>query len=242
MPVLLMARGDQEARDLLKKAIQARYGLRPIAIDTLLLSFSGQVQMRIGPINTWVPLEANAAFDFPDAMRWDTVAKPMGGIAVQRWVECYDGQRLYMSRGRDKAQTSDSTMLVESAQRRLWAMAALMLMPLGEHFVTLKQDGERSLIATNTELGASAKICFDERYWIQSVSVDCYNGETNSVQTFTLQIDNELVSFEDVLLPKTIQAYWDDQLWYEVVTTAARVNLVLPPDTFKAKLGATSGL
>ena len=36
MPVLLLARGDQDSKSLLRRAIEARYGLGPPAIETLM--------------------------------------------------------------------------------------------------------------------------------------------------------------------------------------------------------------
>ena len=43
MPVLLLAQGDPQAKDLLRKAIHARYGLRPPALDSLHINFKGRL-------------------------------------------------------------------------------------------------------------------------------------------------------------------------------------------------------
>ena len=37
MPVLLLAQGDPRAKDMLRKAIEARYGLRPVPLESLKL-------------------------------------------------------------------------------------------------------------------------------------------------------------------------------------------------------------
>ena len=55
MPVLLLAQGDAEARDLLRKAIEARYGPRPPALDSLKIDFNGRTRIKVGPVMTWVP-------------------------------------------------------------------------------------------------------------------------------------------------------------------------------------------
>ncbi len=56
MPVLLLARGDQESKALLRRAIEARYGLGPPVLETLKLQLKGRARAKVGPVTTWVPL------------------------------------------------------------------------------------------------------------------------------------------------------------------------------------------
>lgn len=232
MPVLLMARGDEAARDLLKKAIAARYGVRPIVIDTLKLVFAGRVYTSIGPLKRWVPLDATAAFRFPDAMRWDYKAKAIPGIKTTVGTECYDGNKLYMLRASQLRDVSDDALMMESAQRRLWAMATLLLMPLSDHFVQLRQVSDYVLVATNTQLDVDAQVHFDPSCWIDGVSVNCVNPETRRVQRFSLRIERELVRLGDVLLPKVVRAYWDDTPWYELMPQQAVLNEEFSAEVF----------
>ena len=78
MPVLLLAQGDTTSKDMLRHAIEARYGLRPPVLESLQIDFKGRVRAKLGPINTWVPVEATAYFNFPTSMRWDFSVKAAG--------------------------------------------------------------------------------------------------------------------------------------------------------------------
>ena len=138
MPVLLLARGDEDARELLKKAIEARYGHRPPAFDTLRIDFTGKSITKIGPLSTWVPVDLTAQFSLPSAMRWDFVVKPVG-VALRRGTESYDGKLLRSLRGTGQPDVITDQDRVDSARRRLWAIAALLLTPLGDMFVELSR-------------------------------------------------------------------------------------------------------
>jgi hypothetical protein len=239
MPVLMLARGDKDARDLLRKAIEARYGNRPPAFDSLKVDFSGRVHTRIGPIKTWVPLDVTAQFHMPNQMRWDFTAKP-AGVPVRRGVEAYDGTNLRTLSGSKPKLITDENA-VSSLQRRLWAIAALLLTPLGDHFVDLNANGERALIARNTQTDAAVDIQLmeaadDNR--LREVSVDCFNPDQNKQQRFILQPSEELASFDGLLLPTKVTAFWDDTEWFEMEPMAAESDPEIEEIVFT--LGAKS--
>lgn len=231
MPVLLLARGDSESRELLKKSIIARYGTRPPVIESLQMGFNGRIHTKVGPIKAWVPLELSASFLFPDAMRWDFVAKPIG-VAVMRGVDSYDGAVMRTLRGNGKPTVIEDSALIVSLQKRLWAVAALLLTPLGDHFVELKQLSDLSFSATNTQINASVTLNLRENHQIDEVSVLCLNPDTHQEQRFKLRISDELVTHGELLLPKQITAYWDDVAWFEVEPTAAQDNPDFAKDVF----------
>src|SRR5262245_24666361 len=139
-----MAQGDAEAKDLLRKAIEARYGLRPPALESLQIDFKGRSRAKVGPITAWVPVEATAYFKFPTAMRWDFTVKPVG-VSVQRGVDSFDGTTYRQQRGGSAVQVIPDSQQINSVQSRLWAIAALLLTPLGEQFVKLTATGAQPL-------------------------------------------------------------------------------------------------
>ena len=93
MPVLLLARGDQESKALLRRAIEARYGLGPPVLETLKLQMKGRVRAKVGPVTTWIPLEVTAYFKFGFSARWDYTARPVG-VAVSSGTEAFDGDNV----------------------------------------------------------------------------------------------------------------------------------------------------
>jgi hypothetical protein len=231
MPVLLLARGDEDARDLLRKAIEARYGMRPPAFDSLRIDFSGRVHTRIGPVKTWVPLDLTAQFALPNAMRWDFVAKPIG-IPVRRGVESYDGEHLRTMSGNDRPNIIEDTELVVSSQKRLWAIAALLLTPIGDHFVELSMAEDGSLVATNTQINTPVHLKLREDFRIEEVFVDCLNPDKQESQRFSLRPSEDLSTFDDLLLPTKIAAFWDDTPWFEMEPKSAEDDPELPAAIF----------
>ena len=89
MPVLLLARGDQDSKMMLRHAIEARYGLGPPAIETLKLQLKGRTRAKIGPVAAWVPLEGTAYFKFPFSIRWNFTMRP-GGVALSSGEEAFE--------------------------------------------------------------------------------------------------------------------------------------------------------
>jgi hypothetical protein len=233
MPVLMLARGDEEARDLLRKAIEARYGTRPPAFDALKVEFSGRVNTRIGPIKTWVPLDVTIQLNMPNQMRWDFTAKP-AGVPVRSGVEAYDGTHLRTLNG-NKPQINDDANAVSALQRRLWAIAALLLTPLGDHFVELSANGERALVARNTQIDAPVDVTLmeaEDDNRLQQVAVECYNPDQNQQQQFILRPSAELASFDGLLLPTKVSAFWDDTPWFEMEPTSVESDPEIEASVF----------
>ena len=215
MPVLLLAQGDAEAKDLLRKAIEARYGLRPPALESLQIDFKGRVRAKVGPVTTWLPVDATAYFQFPTSMRWDFTVKPMG-VPVQRGLDAFDGTTYRRLRGSNTPQVISDETQVTSVQRRLWAIAALFLTPLGDHFVKLSATGSHSLDATNTTLDDTVSLYLRPDNTLDYVQVACLNPDSNQQQTFTLRLSTDQAPVNEFMLPRKISAFWDDAPYFEV--------------------------
>ena len=239
MPVLMLARGDKDARDLLRRAIEARYGTRPPAFDSLKIDFKGRAHTRIGPIKTWVPLDVTMQINLPNQMRWDFTAKP-AGVPVRRGVEAYDGTHLRTQNGGKPTIIPDDSK-VSSLQRRLWAIAGLLLTPLGDHFVELQANGERAFTARNTQVDAAVDVALfdegDDR--IKEISVSCINPDSNNQERFIIRPSLELASFDGLLLPTKIDAFWDDAPWFEMEPTAAESDPDIEDSVFTLGTEAT---
>ncbi len=239
MAILLLARGDEEARTLMRKAIEARYGTRPLFLDSIQLGFKGRARVKVGPVMTWVPLVIDAYLRFPDTVRWDFTVKPMG-LPVQRGVEAVFGDVYRSERGKRK-EMKDDPALVDNLRQRLWSLAALLLTPMAESYVTLESVGPLAFTATNTQTQDSATVQLNDDYSIASVSIDCLNLESGQEQTYTLRAQSEIVSMDDVALPGQVTAFWDDQPHFEVQLTSANYQTELPDSLFTGRDTAAIG-
>ncbi len=232
MPVLLLAQGDNNAKDLLRNAIEARYSLRPPALDSLKINFNGRTRVKVGPVNTWVPLELTAYFAFPIAMRWDFVAKPMR-LPVQRGVEAYDGEFYRSVRGNKEPRIIQDEAQVQSIRQRLWAIAATLLTPLSDLFVRLDSTGDNSLRAINTRLDDAAEIFTREDHTIEQVKVHCLNPDKGEMSDFIIRLSEEQKHIDELIIPAKFSMYWNDDLAFEIEPQAVESNPAIPDEIFR---------
>jgi hypothetical protein len=141
MPVLLLARGDKEGKELLRRALEARYGVGAPAIDTLKIEFKGRKRARLGPVATWVPMDGTLTYNAPLCARIDYTARP-AGLPLISQADAFDGTIYRKRRGREVVEVVTQSDQAQSVQKRLWTAAALLLTPLVEHFVELHATSE----------------------------------------------------------------------------------------------------
>lgn len=214
MPALLLAQGDPQAKNLLRQAIEARYGITPPVIESLQIEFKGRVRTKLGFVSTWVPVDATAYFRFPNHMRWDFTARPLG-VPVRRGVEAFDGSTYRSGRGGAPTVEMDEQK-TSSTRRQLWAIAGLLLTPLGEHFVKLTSGNENCFEATNTQLNDAVSVYLRPSKTIDYLQVTCWNPETNREEAFYLRLSEEQKPVNGFMLPTKISAFWGDNAFYEV--------------------------
>jgi hypothetical protein len=231
MPVLLLSYGDPKAKDLLRHAIEARYGVRPPVLESLQLHFKGRARAKVGPVTAWVPVEATAYFHFPNAMRWDFVVKPMG-LPVQRGIESFHENIFRTMRGKSQQTVTDQAQ-IEYLRRRLWAIAALLLTPLGESFVKLSMNNEgRSFNVTNTQIDDTVSVYLRPDNTVESVQADCLNPDTERLQRFMMRLSEKQVEIDELVLPAKIEVFWDDAPTYEIEPTGVTSNPTLASTVF----------
>jgi len=233
MPVLLLAQGDPAAKDLLRQAIQARYGLRPPALESLTIQFKGRARGKIGPMTMWVPVEATGRFSFPDSVRWDFAVKAVG-VQIGSGVEAFDGETYRTTR--NKSHNIDDAAGAESMLRRLWAIAAVLLTPLGEQFVELRSSGEDQLEACNTKINGCVELHLRSDNTLDYVKVPCLNPDSNQQQMFTLRLSDEIRPIDELILPTKISAFWDDEPYFEVEPVAAEANATIETAVFRLSM------
>lgn len=231
MPVLLLCYGDKEAKELLKAAIEARYGATPPVIDSLVISFKGRARAKLGPITTWVPVDAKAYFRFPTRIRWDFTVRPLG-LTVQRGVESFDGESYISARGSNPPTVITNDQYAISVRRRLWAIAATLLTPLSDSAVKLTNAASHCFEATHTKLNDSVLICTRSNKTVEYTSVFCLNPDTEKEQKFTLAISEEQRLAGDLMLPAQISAHWDDEISFEMTPSSAQINPILDDTIF----------
>lgn len=229
MPILLLARGDQESRDYLRKALEARYGVGAPAIDTLLLDFAGRARTRVGPTALWFPVKLRASFSFPLSMRWDYIVK-VAGMPARRTTESINNKGYHRKRGAEVDVVADLDHL-RSLQCRMWCMSAMLLTPLVEPSIELKTLGSRRFEAANNQIDCAAAVQLHEDYTIDTITTTCLNPDTGTAQQYKLRMHEGQQLIGDLMLPHSIEISWDDEPIWDLTTEAAQIN-----PTFSEKL------
>lgn len=231
MPVLLLAQGDARAKDMLRKAIEGRYGLRPPALESLKLQLKGRAPAKVGPITTWVPFEAVTQFRFPRSLRWDYTVK-MVGVQFANGLEVFDGVNYHSMQSGKPLEVSDNAGMVTSMQRRLWSVAALFLTPLGEQYSKLEAKSDKELQVTHTQLNSVVTLHLRADQSLEYVETSCLNPDTQKEQLYTVMLSEDQVSLNDVILPAKISAFWDDDPFFEAHPTLVELNPAIPDNVF----------
>lgn len=242
MPVLLLCRGESDAKNRLRGAIEARYGKMPPAIEKISIAFQGRTQIKLGPVRSWVPIQARASFVFPTHLRWDFTVKPLR-LPVQKGVEAFDGKTYRTQRAIGNDKKSTNTDLIASARGRLWQMAAILLTPMSDYFIEVSNIGENGIKAANMKLHDSVSLFLREDYTIDYSVVHCFNPETQRNQNLYLQLSQTQTLVNGLMLPQKVSAFWDDEPYFEMSPTQVDMHPDFPKDTFN--LGAkivTSGV
>jgi hypothetical protein len=114
----------------------------------------------------------------------------------------------------------------------LWAIAAVLLTPLGEHFVKLQTAGEHVLQVTNTQIDATILLHLRADNTLDSVEVGCLNPDTDKQQQFTLHLSDEQSLVNELMLPCKISSFWDGDPYFEVEPQKAELNPQLSSSMF----------
>lgn len=230
MAVLLLAHGDAEAKIKLRKAIESRYGLRPIALDSLVTSFKGRTRTKVGPMQAWVAFEAKVSMRFPDMMRWENTLKPLG-LPAQNTLELLHNNVYYVKRS-NKTQRYQNQNEVGLLRQRMWAITAGLLTPLSDMAVKVIDQPDQCFIAQNTANQDSVRVCLRPDYTVESVETQSINLENGTKQTYRIMLSPNVVEVGDLLIPARMQVYWDDVHTMDIEATAIQSNVELAESLF----------
>lgn len=213
MSILLLCKGDENAKDLLRNSITTHYGDRPLAFDAVHIHTSGRILHRIGPLTLWLSLELDTYFQFPFRFRQDYQLSLLK-IPVLKQSESFDSNTYYLKNRNSPATSSIDNDYLKSVKQRLWAYSAMMLMPLSETFVELNYVDDSCIIAHNTQTEMSAKVCFYPNHQLKEIVVSS-RGRTD---LFRIALSEETDLIDGKKVYKHLVVGWNDQTQYTLHT------------------------
>lgn len=235
MPVLLLAQGDPEAKNKLRKAIDLRYGPRPLMVDSLALAYKGRVKTRVGPVSTWAAFEAQSIHRFPQFLRLDWTTRSMG-VKSTTTCETFDGEHYRASKG-GVLETVDSAERLRLLRMRIWSLACGMLTPLSDSQITLDNFGDYGFSARHSQINERCTVMLRPDYTVESIELVAVNPRTAARQALRIEYSPQLAQFTDCLYPAKFKAFWNDDPLYEAVLERLRVNGEIPTETFRSSEG-----
>lgn len=230
MPVLLLAYGDPQAKKLLVKAIERRYGFSPPAIEKLRIYFKGRTHTRIGPVKTWVSTDVATHFIFPRSMRSDTTLKPFR-LPVQKSTEAFDGE-IYRTNKGGKVTVDEQKNRIRLLQGRMWTMAALLLTPLSESYIKLTLVDERTFTALDTKMDTSITIQLRDDATVQCITTQFLDNETDRQYTYEMLLSQEIIDISGLPIPKTLCTSLDGEPLMELKPERVKFEAEIPTAIF----------
>jgi len=232
MPVLLLARGDQVSRSMLKQAIEARYGHSAPMIETTKIDLKGRSRVKLPFTTTWMPVEATVYVKFPSAIRWDFTMRPVG-LPVSNMSEAFDGSALRRTRVLRSSEVNTDTGLLHSLRARLWSMAVMLLTPLPDPSVEVRMLGETTLVVENTQTDIRVNLQLNADKTVHQIGTVCFNPLTEKEQIYTLRATHGQELIGDIMFPRQIEVLWDDEVESELNPVSIETNLSLDDSFFR---------
>ena len=233
MPVLLLARGDKEGRELLRRALQARYGLGAPALESLSIHLEGRTRVKVGPLTNWASLQVLVRFVFPNHGRWDATVRALG-MTLRSSSSAVEDSSYRRRVGTSPVETISNPDHARAARLRLMVWSTMLLTPLAEQSIELKATGERSFEAANLETRDTVQVALHEDYTVDTISATSLNPDQNyREQIFTLQVSGGQIAVNDLMLPARVTVSWDNAPEYEVAPVSVEMNTPFADAVFR---------
>jgi hypothetical protein len=226
MSFLSLSKGDPAARDLLLRAIRARYGMRPLPIDSVRLEMLRQDK---GPLGLPVKIVISNTFVTASHWRWDEVRK-LFGLTIGKFSARFDSSTYYRKSGKTVTRSHDPRV-VQGMACRVWLEAAFWLTPLTSPDVTIKAINDCTFRATpKAETEAIIQLNPDDT--VAAVESRCYHPEYEREMRLAIKPGGGLQAIDGFTIPRHVIMQWDDKPALSFTVTKAEANPTLPLNEF----------
>ncbi|MFN8527982.1 MAG: hypothetical protein U0670_05170 [Anaerolineae bacterium] len=234
MQILLLSRGDAKSKDLLRRVLAARYGYGAPAMDGAKITFKGRLRVKVGPVVTWIPLEATTLYRFPAHARWDFSVRP-AGLPMRSESRAFDNTAYYRRQG-ENTEVLTTPNALKGMRELVWASALVMLTPLTEPNVEVVALSTHTLRATNLYTHACATLYLNDDYTLRQIETHTFDVDRSREAVFRVQCSEGYQTVNDLILPRKIVRMWDDEPSYEVSPTEVILNPALDDGVFRLQV------
>jgi len=228
MSFLTLARGDADAIALLKRAVSARYGPRPVVVESARLSMTTQSK---GPLGLPAQVTTTASYVGATHWRWDQTRK-LFGIMLGSSVASFDGGAYYERAGKVLTQSNDQEALM-GARSRLWGELAMFVSPMTQPGVMLTAVDEKTFKASPEGYQSIvATIQLNEDASVNKIEVKAYRVLEKRTVSLTLKPQEGMQTFGNFLFPKQIRYEWGDSVVETFTVNQVEANPKIPLTDF----------
>ncbi len=207
MSFLSLTKGDPVARDLLQRAIRARYGGRPLSIDSVRLFMTGKGK---GPLGLPINIMVTATLIPVSHWRWDQSRK-LFGLNMGDTTASFDGGTLFQRSGSTVNQIQTEAAM-QGTRHRLWSESVLLLTPLTAPEVVVKIVDDRVFRAINrSEAGGMAIVRLNADDTIASIEANCYHPVKQTEVPLVIKPDGGLQTLDGFAVPKQLVYQWEGE-------------------------------
>lgn len=228
MSFLSLAKGDPAARDLLQRAIRARYSLRPLPIDSIRLEMTGT---RRGPLGLPAIVAVQTCFVTGSHWRWDE-RWTVFGFQINQFSLSFDSGALYFCKS-DKVERDMSPDVLQAMRRRLWGETSAFLTPLTMPGVVLKFTAPHTFTASpEAESDDVSELHTNDDDTLDFVRADAYQSELRKPCRVTIRPTGGLQTLEGFPVPKQLIYEWEGADTQTLTIIKAELNPKIPLTEF----------
>ncbi|GEM_PF-2818753 len=215
MAILLLCRGNEQAKAMLRHALTTHYGPNPVGYESVRMLATGRVKQTISRFNIWLSLQLDTHFLFPHQFRQDYKIT-FWQIPLLNKSEAFDGVKHYQkNRNQPAIITSAPDPYLELVQLRLDTFSSLLLLPLNEIEIVLSYVDDHQILVTNTRTQTQTKLLFYDNFQVKQI-ITIIQGNPAE---FRMDLSREVIDNNSVKIFKEIKIFWNGVFRYELYPT-----------------------
>ncbi|GAB1422192.1 hypothetical protein MASR2M15_24060 [Anaerolineales bacterium] len=229
--VLLIQGSHPEARKLFRQALRKQTTFAGSDLfDSMTIRLRGKYVVSVGRLQNWIPFEGIIHFELPYRVYWEYHTRQINMRSLHA-INAYDGKIFRSIHNGWIHEENDQAQKLENIRKKIWALSALLLSTLNEHYYSLAYVDKHTLLINHLIYGDYLRLSLRDDQSLFSSSITLSRAEEEEI--FTVCASKESIHFPQVILPKTIETYWGKSPTMLLEPYAVHMNPTFDPALFR---------
>lgn len=223
MAFLSLSKADPTSRELLKRAVRARYGMRPIPIEGIGLALAGAIP---GPLSLQIKRTVNLIATSNYYWRWEEARKLLF-LNQGTTLQVLENGKGYLGKPGELAEMT-TPEAIKGSYIMTWSLLVFLVTPLTVQGVTLQSTGDNTFQAFQNrrpDVVATVELWAEDGI---SVTADCYYPPAGKVVKLNISSQGGIQTFGDFAFPQQIVFTWNGTQRESFNVTGAQPNAQPP--------------